>query len=202
LPGNSAESHVTHLLAAISCGDPAAGDELLPLIYDQLRSIARQRMAAEAPGHTLQPTALVHEAYLRLLGETDPTWDSRGHFYAAASEAMRRILVEHARRRKAIKRGGGRQRVDLDEVEITLEDESVDVLALDLALDELKKRDERMHDIAMLRHFCGLTNEQTALALGSSTRTVRREWSYARLWLHESMTKGPARAAHEGNGGD
>ncbi len=182
-----AETRVTQLLGAIGAGDPAAQDELLPMIYEELRSLARGRMAAESPGHTLQTTALVHEAYLRLLGDGDATWQNRRHFYGAASEAMRRILVEHARRRHAQKRGGDRRRVDLELIGGAFDEEPADTLGLDRSLEELKQRDERMYDIAMLRHFCGLTNDQTARTLDISPRTVRREWGYARLWLRNTM---------------
>ncbi len=182
-----AETRVTQLLRAIGAGDPAAQHELLPVVYVELRSLARGRMAAEAPGHTLQTTALVHEAYLRLLGEGDATWENRRHFYGAASEAMRRILVEHARRRQTRKRGGDRRRVDLEMIGGAFDEEPADTLSLDRSMEELKQRDERMYDIAMLRHFCGLTNEQTARALDISPRTVRREWGYARLWLRKAM---------------
>jgi RNA polymerase sigma factor (TIGR02999 family) len=180
---------VTQLLTAVSEGDHDARDELLPLVYQKLRSLARMHMAGEAAGHTLQPTALVHEAYLRLLGDEEASWENRRHFYGAASEAMRRILVDHARRKQAQKRGGHRQRVDLDEVDVAMDEEPEHVLALDRALDGLKTQDERMYDIATLRHLCGLTNEETSRALGISTRTVRREWACARLWLHEAMAE-------------
>jgi RNA polymerase sigma factor (TIGR02999 family) len=164
----------------------------MPLVYDHLRDLAAGRMAGERRGHTLQATALVHEAYLRLFPGGAPVldWKSRGQFYGAAAEAMRRILVDRARERRAGKRGGGRKRVPLDQAEPGLEDESIDLLALDRALDELRQRDERTYDVAMLRHFCGLTTEHTARALGISPRTVRREWSVAQLVLHEALTTG------------
>jgi RNA polymerase sigma factor (TIGR02999 family) len=181
---------VTQLLAAIGEGDPAATDELLPLVYTELRTLACKRMAAEPPGHTLQATALVHEAYLRLIGEGETGWNSRGHFYAAAAEAMRRILVEQARKRGRLKHGGGRRRVPLAMVDVAADDESVDLLGLDEALDALKDRDRRMYDVAMLRHFCGLTGDQTANALGISVRTVKRDWSYAQVWLYERIRGG------------
>ncbi|MHC4218722.1 MAG: sigma-70 family RNA polymerase sigma factor [Planctomycetota bacterium] len=192
-----AETRVTQLLGAIRAGDPAARDELLPVVYEELRSLARGRMAAEAPGHTLQTTALVHEAYLRLLGQGDASWENRRHFYGAASEAMRRILVEHARRRQTRKRGGDRRRVDLEMIGGVFDAEPADTLSLDKSLEELKQRDGRMYDIAMLRHFCGLTNEETARALDISPRTVRREWGYARLWLRKAM-RGDSSTAEDG----
>jgi RNA polymerase sigma factor (TIGR02999 family) len=184
-----AETRVTQLLGAIGAGDPAARDELLPVVYEELRSLARGRMGAEAPGHTLQATALVHEAYLRLLGDAPTSWENRRHFYGAASEAMRRILVEHARRRQARKRGGDRRRVNLEIIGGVFDEEPADTLSLDRCLEELKQRDERMYDITMLRHFCGLTNEEAARALDVSPRTVRREWGYARLWLRKAMMR-------------
>jgi RNA polymerase sigma factor (TIGR02999 family) len=197
VPGDE-DHRVTQLLAAVSKGDPNASDELLPLVYERLRRLAHRKMAAEPPGHTLQATALVHEAYLRLFGDAaEPgDWTSSRHFYGAAAEAMRRILVEAARQRRSKKRGGDRQRTPLDRVEVGGEGEPIDPLALDEALRLLKQRDERMYDVAMLRHFCGLTNEQTARVLGISPRTVRQDWSVARLWLQEAMTT--AATASEG----
>ncbi|MHC4219399.1 MAG: ECF-type sigma factor [Planctomycetota bacterium] len=185
MPG---DGQITQLLAAIGSGDRAASDELLPLVYDQLRVLARRKMAGESPGHTLQPTALVHEAYLRLVGD-EADWDSRGHFYVAAAEAMRRILVERARRYDRRKHGGGRQRVPLAGADMAADDDDpIDVLALDAALRDLQSKDPRLYDVVMLRHFTGLSNEETALALGISERTVSREWSYARLWLVQALT--------------
>jgi RNA polymerase sigma factor (TIGR02999 family) len=193
------DSRVTQLLAAIGEGDPGATDELLPLVYEELRRLAHRRMADEPPGQTLQATALVHEAYLRLIGDADASWHSRGHFYGAAAEAMRRILVESARKRGRLKHGGGCRRVPLAAAEIAVDEEQVDLLGLDEALEELKQRDRRMYDVAMLRHFCGLTNEQTAKALDVSTRTVKREWSYAQVWLYERIERG---RKSESTGGD
>jgi RNA polymerase sigma factor (TIGR02999 family) len=182
------DGHITQLLVAIGGGDRAAGNELLPLVYDQLRRLARKKMAHEPAGHTLQPTALVHEAYLRLVGDEAADWNSRGHFYVAAAEAMRRILVERAREHDRVKHGGGRSRVPLTGVGVAADDhEPMDVLALDAALRDLRSSDPRMYDVVMLRHFTGLSNEETALALGISERTVSREWSYARLWLVRAM---------------
>ncbi len=197
MPDNE-DHRVTELLAAASAGDRAAAEELMPLVYEHLRALARGRMAREAPGRTMQATALVHEAYLRLFGENAPNtnWKNRGHFYATAAEAMRRILVDQARSRGRQKRGGDYRRVPLDEVELVLDDASIDLLALDGALEELKRRDRRTYDVAMLRHFCGLTNEQTATVLDVSTRTVRQEWSVARLCLREAL----ARTTGEGSG--
>ncbi len=184
------KGHVTQLLAAIGGDDPAAADELLPLVYEELRALARAKMAAESPGLTLQPTALVHEAYLRLVGDGEADWNSRGHFYAAAAEAMRRILVERARRYRREKHGAGQKRVPLDEAAVAAADDSLDVLALDRVLRELKDADPRMYDVTMLRHFAELSNEETARVLNVSERTVSREWSYARLWLLRAMASG------------
>jgi RNA polymerase sigma factor (TIGR02999 family) len=191
---------VTQLLAAMGRGDQAAAEELLPLVYDHLRQLARRKVAAEPPGHTLQATDLVHEAYLRLFGEgaASTDWKSRGHFYGAAAEAMRRILVEQVRRRRSRKRGGDRRRVPLDQIDISYENESIDLLALDRALDLLKQHDGRMYEVAMLRHFCGLTNEQSARVLDISPRTVRQDWSVARLWLQEAMTRLVAEGGRDG----
>ncbi|MHC4448126.1 MAG: ECF-type sigma factor [Planctomycetota bacterium] len=188
---------ITHLLAAIGDGDGVAANELLPRVYEELRALARREMAREPAGHTLQPTALVHEAYLRLVGGEPANWNSLGHFFAAAAEAMRRILVERARKYQRRKHGGGRRRVPLDQVDAAMEDDSSDLLSLDRALRELQSRDPRMYDVAMLRHFAGLSNEEVGKALGISTRSVSREWSYARLWLAKMMTGGdePGQAA-------
>jgi RNA polymerase sigma factor (TIGR02999 family) len=188
------DHRVTQLLAAVGRGDRAASAELMPLIYEHLRALAGRRMAHEPPGQTLQATALVHEAYLRLFGDGagEADWSSRFHFYAAAAEAMRRILVDQARQRRSKKRGGDRRRVPLNRVEAGPDEEPVDHLALDHALEELKTRDQTMYDVAMLRHFCGLTNEQAARALGVSPRTTKRKWSVAQLCLQETMKKAQA----------
>jgi RNA polymerase sigma factor (TIGR02999 family) len=178
---------VTLILSAIDHGDPQAADKLLPLVYDELRRLAAQRLAQEKPGQTLQATALVHEAYLRLVGADDPGWDSRGHFFAAAAEAMRRILVDNARRKAAIKAGGGRERVGLDEVEIAIEGPRLDLLALDEALATLEARDKRKADLARLRFFAGLTVDQAAYALGISASTADNDWVYAKSWLRVAM---------------
>jgi RNA polymerase sigma factor (TIGR02999 family) len=183
------EQRVTQLLAAAGEGDRTALEELVPIIYDHLRMLARARMACERPGHTLQATALVHEAYLRLFDESGggTDWQSRHHFYAAAAEAMRRVLVDAARRRRSRKRGGDWQRHPLHETTPDPDTGAVDGLALDRALDDIRRRDTRLYDITMLRHLCGLTNEQTASLLGVSSRTVRRDWSVAQLCLQEAI---------------
>ncbi|MGO9915108.1 MAG: sigma-70 family RNA polymerase sigma factor [Isosphaeraceae bacterium] len=183
---------VTRILDAIGQGDSCASAQLLPLVYDELRRLAAQRMAQEKPGQTLQPTALVHEAYLRLVGSGEERhWESRGHFFAAAAEAMRRILVENARRKRSLKRGGDRQRLDLD-LEQPVEDErSAPLLALDEALDRLEARDADKAQLVKLRYFAGMTIEQAAETLGVSVTTANRWWSYARAWLHEEIRRDP-----------
>ena len=182
---------VTRILSAIEQGDPEAAERLLPLVYDELRKLAAQRLAHEKPGQTLQATALVHEAYLRLV-DTDEAkaWNSRGHFFAAAAEAMRRILVEGARRKASAKAGGGRERIDLAEVDAAIEGPRVDLLALDDALDALEAKDKRKADLVRLRFFAGLTNEQAAQALGISSSTADNEWAYAKSWLRLAMLGG------------
>jgi len=187
---------VTRILDAIEQGDAHAADRLLPLVYDELRKLAAQKLAQERPGQTLQATALVHEAYIRLVrsagrganlgcepGESKQHWDSRGHFFAAAAEAMRRILVERARHKGRRKAGGGRQRVDLVDIDPAIQEPSTDLLQLDAALDKLEKKDKRKADLVKLRFFAGLTNAQAAKVLGISTSTADNEWAYARSWL-------------------
>jgi RNA polymerase sigma factor (TIGR02999 family) len=177
-------NHVTRILSAIEQGDAHAAEQLLPLIYDELRDLAAHRMAEEAPGQTLQATALVHEAYLRLVDTTTAQrWDSRGHFFAAAAEAMRRILVERARHKKSLKGGGLLQRIDLAEVEPAIAQSDDDLLALHEALDKLEAQDKRKADLVKLRFFAGLTNEQAAQTLGISSSTADNDWAYARSWL-------------------
>jgi RNA polymerase sigma factor (TIGR02999 family) len=165
-------------------GEPKPARELLPLVYDELRRLAAQRLAREAPGQTLQATALVHEAYLRLIGgDPDRPWDGRGHFFAAAAEAMRRILVENARRRHQLKRGGDRARVDLDKAEPAAPETDDDLLALDQALERFAKNEPIKAELVQLRVFAGLTNAQAAEILGLSISTADRYWAYARAWL-------------------
>ena len=183
----STPGEVTRILGAISDGDPQASDTLLPLVYDELRRLASAKMALEAPGQTLQPTALVHEAYLRLVGDGQVDWENRRHFFGAAALAMRRILVERARRRGRIKHGGGRQRVPLDDVAVEADEKLLDFVVLDEALCRMEKQDERMSQIVMLRFFAGLTIEDTAQALGISPMTVKREWACARAWLYDEL---------------
>jgi RNA polymerase sigma factor (TIGR02999 family) len=185
---------VTQLLDAVSAGDSRAAGELLPLVYDQLRKLARARMSREKAGATLQPTALVHEAYLRLVGSQDVKWENRGHFFAAAARAMRRILVERARHRGRQKRGGGMKRVEIADDALAVEPPSDDLLALDEVLDRLEQYDPRKSDVVMLRYFAGLTIEETAAALGISPATVKNEWAFARAWLHRELRKGDSSA--------
>jgi RNA polymerase sigma factor (TIGR02999 family) len=181
---------VTCILSAIERGDAQAAEQLLPLVYDELRKLAAQRLAQEKPGQTLQATALVHEAYVRLVGARDPGWSSRGHFFAAAAEAMRRILVENARRKQRLRHGGGRRRLNLEDVEPAGAAPSEDLLALDEALEQLALKDPIPAQLVKLRYFAGLTMEETAAALGIPLRTAERNWTYARTWLHRAISQG------------
>ena len=181
---------VTRILSAIEQGDARAADELLPLIYEELRLLAAAKMAHERPGHTLQATALVHEAYIRLVGSQDQDWKGRTHFFAAAAEAMRRILIENARRKARLKRGGGQDRVEMQEAELAVEGPSDDVIALDEALAKLAREDPAKADLVKLRYFAGLTLEEGAKTLGISRATADRYWSYARAWLFHEINKG------------
>jgi RNA polymerase sigma factor (TIGR02999 family) len=187
---------VTRILSAMEHGDPQAAGQLLPLVYDELRRLAAQRLAQEKPGQTLEATGLVHEAYLRLVGAGDEKpWDNRGHFFAAAAEAMRRILVENARRKRSGKHGGGMIRQDLDEIQLAAPQLCEDLLALDEALTRLAEKDPIKAELVKLRHFAGLTVDQAAQALGISPATVDRYWAYARAWLHAEITRGDAPAS-------
>jgi RNA polymerase sigma factor (TIGR02999 family) len=184
-------SDVTRLLGAAARGDPQAAAELLPLVYDELRKLAAARMANETPDHTLQPTALVHEAYLRLVGPTATTpWENRGHFFAAAAEAMRRILVDAARRKQTHKHGGDRHRVELTDVpdDTGVRDEKL--IALDEALTRLAAEDPVAARVVELRHFAGLSIDDAAAALGMSRATAYRHWTYARAWLRDAVAEG------------
>jgi RNA polymerase sigma factor (TIGR02999 family) len=181
-------SSVTQILSAIEAGDPKAAADLLPLVYDELRALAAARLAAEKPGQTLQPTALVHEAYVRLVGGDQPRdWNGRGHFFAAAAEAMRRILVESARRKRAEKRGGGLQRHDADAVPLAAPEPVEDLVALDEALNKLAASNKRAADLIQLRYFAGLSLADAAAALDISERTAGRLWAYARAWLRREV---------------
>lgn len=181
---------VTDLLARASDGDPRVSEELLPLLYGELRKLARARMAFEKPGLTLQPTALVHEAYMRLVGATDVRWDGRGHFFAAAAEAMRRILIERARRYARLKHGGELRRIDLEEAEIAFGPRAEELLTLDHALKGLEEKDPIMSEVVKLRYFAGLTVAETASALDLAPRTVNRVWKAAKAWLYREMSTG------------
>ncbi len=185
--GGAGKKVVTSVLQAARRGDRQAAAELLPLIYDELRDLARSRMAKLPPGQTLQATALVHEAYLRLLGDADPQWDSRGHFFAAAARAMRDILVEQARRKASRKHGGGLPRVEPDDSDLAIPPPTEDVLAVDEALQRLEAEDPRKGQIVNLRYFAGLTAKETAAALGVSKGTIDREWRYIRRWLYVQL---------------
>jgi RNA polymerase sigma factor (TIGR02999 family) len=181
-------SDVTRLLDAAAAGNRHAAAELLPLVYDELRRLAAARMAAEPPGHTLNATALVHEAYLRLVGPADANrWDGRGHFFAAATEAMRRILVDAARRKRRPKHGGGRRRSDLPDVPADPDPAADQLLALDGALTRLAAEDPDAARVVELRHFAGLSIEDAAAALGVSRATAYRHWTYARAWLRDAL---------------
>jgi RNA polymerase sigma factor (TIGR02999 family) len=181
-------NEVTRILSAIDQGDSQAAERLLPLVYGELRKLAAQRLTNEKPGQTLQATALVHEAYLRLVGsDGGSTWDSRGHFFAAAAEAMRRILIDNARRKRTEKHGGGHRRQDLDDLEIVAGAPGYDLLALDEALIRLTAEDPAKADLVKLRYFAGLSIEDTACALGISVATAKRRWAYARAWLFRAV---------------
>ncbi len=181
---------VTQILGQIETGDPAAAEQLLPLVYDELRKLAAQRLAHEKPGQTLQSTALVHEAYIRLVDvQKAQHWDSRGHFFAAAAEAMRRILVNNARRKASIKQGGDFQRIDLAEFAEPSCNSQVDLLALDEALQQLEAEQPEQAQVVKLRYFAGCTVEETAQILGVSRATAQRTWSYARAWLYGQLNK-------------
>ncbi len=180
-------NEVTRILNAIQAGDAAAADQLLPLVYDELRRLASYKMAGEAAGHTLQPTALVHEAWLRLGGSNQESWGSRAHFFAAAAEAMRRILVEHARRKQSLKRGGGAAHEELNESALVLAAPPDELLAVHEALDKLAAEDPSAAELVKLRYFVGMTMEEAASALGIAQRTAERLWTYARAWLRREI---------------
>jgi RNA polymerase sigma factor (TIGR02999 family) len=186
-------SEVTRILSAIEQGDPGAAEQLLPLVYDQLRRLAAQHLAQEKAGQTLQATALVHEAYVRLVGSPEAQeggeqrWDGRGHFFAAAAEAMRRILIDRARQKRATKRGGGRQRLDIDAVDLATRATPDQLLAVNDALAKLAREDPAAGRLVELRYFAGLSVDQAGKVLGISTATAYRHWKYARAWLHGEL---------------
>src|SRR5215831_5947016 len=184
-------SEVSQILHAIAEGDPNAASQLLPLVYDELRKLAAEKLAREAPGQTLQPTDLVHEAYLRLVGEDEEQhWDSRGHFFAAAAEAMRRILVEHARQKASLKRGGDRDRMDVADSLLAAPEPREDLVALDAALTRLAETNKQAADLVQLRYFAGLPIREIAEILDIAPRTADRLWAFARAWLHQEMQGG------------
>ncbi|UCF17837.1 MAG: sigma-70 family RNA polymerase sigma factor [Phycisphaerales bacterium] len=181
---------VTRILNAIEAGDERAVDKLILTVYQELRHLAANKLQAEAPGQTLQATALVHEAYLRLLGDQGQTWKGRTHFFSAAAEAMRRILVDNARRKKSLKRGQRHQRVKFEDADLAIEGPSEDIVALDEALSKLAASDKMKADLIKLRYFAGLTIEQAAEALDLSLTTAKRHWRYAKAWLYDQLTNG------------
>jgi RNA polymerase sigma factor (TIGR02999 family) len=180
-------SDVTRMIEAAQQGDPKAAEELLPLVYEELRKLAASRMANEAAGNTLQPTALVHEAWLRLVGQDNPKFAGRAHFFAAAAEAMRRILVDRARRKRALRHGGGQQRVDLQEVEVALPSDDDQLLTVNEALDKLAAEHKPEAELVKLRYFVGMTLEEAAGVLGMSARTADNYWAHARAWLYTEI---------------
>ena len=179
-------SDVTRILDAIGQGDPKAADQLLPLVYQELRKLAAHKMASEPPGQTLQPTALVHEAWLKLVGQGDRKWQDRNHFFAASAEAMRRILVDNARRKRTQRHGGGHLRVDLDDVKLAVENDDL-LLAVNDALEKLAVADKQKADLVKLRYFVGMTVEEAAQVLAISEPMAKRHWAYARAWLSEEI---------------
>ena len=182
---------VTRILRQIDSGDPSAADQLLPLVYDELRKLAAQRLASEKPGQTLQATALVHDAYIRLVDvEKAQQWNSKGHFFSAAAEAMRRILIDQARRKRSQKRGAGKAHHSLEDAEIEAPEQSLDVLAVSEALERFERIDKPAAELVKLRYYAGLTIPQAADAIGVSSSTADRYWAYARAWLHTEVKKG------------
>jgi RNA polymerase sigma factor (TIGR02999 family) len=180
-------SDVTCILSAIEHGDPKAAEQLLPLVYEELRRLAAARMANEPPGQTLQPTALVHEAYLRLVGDPARKWDGRAHFFGAAAEAMRRILIDRARRKRAVRHGGNFERVDLQDIEAVAATEPEELLEVDEALAKFAAQDPHKAELVKLRYFAGLTIEEAAEVLGISAPTAKRWWAYSRAWLYNEL---------------
>lgn len=180
-------SDVTRILQAINEGDSTSAVDLMPLVYEELRKLAASKMAREAPGQTLQATALVHEAWMRLSDGKGQQWDSRGHFFAAAAEAMRRILVDNARRKKALKRGGDQEKVELNELNIVTDSDDEELLAVHEALDQLKREDPVIAELVKLRFFAGLKIDEAALAMDISRSTAKRHWNYAKAWLYNAI---------------
>lgn len=189
---------LTIALDAATRGDRRAAAELLPLVYAELRKLAHSRMAHLPPGNTLQTTALVHEAYMRVAGTHDPGWDGKGHFFAAAAESMRQVLVDQARRKKRLKRGGDKKRIDVADFEVPLASPVDDILAMDEAIERLKQDDERKAQIVVLRYFAGLTRDETAAILGVSVATIDREWRYILARLHKEIAEQGSKHEHRG----
>jgi len=185
-------SDVTRVIEAIQKGDPKAAGELLPLVYGELRKLAAAKMANEAPGNTLQPTALVHEAWMRLVGNENPTFENRAHFFAAAAEAMRRILIDRARHRRAVRHGGGLARVDIENVDLASPDADEQLLAINDALDKLAAQDPTEAELVKLRYFVGMTLEEVAKVLEISPRTAHNYWTHARTWLFHELKRDEA----------
>jgi RNA polymerase sigma factor (TIGR02999 family) len=180
----------TRSLKAVEHGDPRGAGDLLPLVYDELRRLAVSKMANEAPGHTLQPTALVHEAWLRLVGNQNPTFENRAHFFAAAAEAMRRVLIDRARQKRAVRHGGDQQRVDLTEADLATTSSDEQLLVVNEALDKLAAAHALEAEVVKLRYFVGMTNDEAAEILGISPRTAKYYWTHARAWLYDAITSG------------
>ena len=183
-------SDVTRILESIEHGDPKAADELLPLVYGELRKLAASRMANEAPNQTLQPTALVHEAWLRLVGNDNPQFANRAHFFSAAAEAMRRILIDKARRKRALRHGGDQQRVDIEGMDVAAPADEDELLAVNEALDKLAAQNQTEAELVKLRYFVGLTLEESAEVLGISARSADNYWAHARAWLYREIKAG------------
>jgi RNA polymerase sigma factor (TIGR02999 family) len=182
-------SDVTRILNAINAGDGGASEKLLPIVYAELRRLAARKLAHEAPGQTLDPTALVHEAYIRLVGSADRRWENRGHFFAAAAEAMRRVLIDLARKKKRVKRGARPKRLDLKQIDLAYEMPADELIALNEAIEKLQDEDPAKAELVKLRFFTGLTVEQAAEALGISRATADRHWKFARAWLYHEITR-------------
>ena len=183
-------SDVSRILEAAQHGDPTAAEQLLPLVYEELRRLAAHKMANEAGGHTLQPTALIHEAWLRLVGNQSQKWEGRAHFFGAAAEAMRRVLIDRARRKRAARHGGGQQRLDVEGIELTAPVEDGELLAVNEALDKLAAEHPAEAELVKLRYFVGMTNEEAAESLGISPRTAKYYWTHARAWLYHAIKQG------------
>jgi RNA polymerase sigma factor (TIGR02999 family) len=186
-------SDVTSIITAIEQGDAQAADQLLPLVYEELRRLAAHKLSQELPGQTLQPTSLVHEAYLRLTGKQDQKWDGRGHFFAAAAEAMRRILIENARRKRAVRHGGGKERLNIQDVDIAAFAKDDELIAVNEALEKFAAENKPKAELVKLRYFAGLTIEEAAEVLDISVPTAKRWWAYARAWLHNELEAGQGR---------